>query len=152
MGQVSKRDIWTAIGLCAWVAGLLDLMVTVLPLVRAKTPLAPVLATGRGVIVHPSGTGLAAAALGVGAHFALMLMVAAIFVLATRKVAVVGARPVVFGLLYGVALFFLMPGQGEPPTGMRDITFAVLRDVLCIGLPMGLITWRVLGRSAPVKS
>jgi len=151
MGQASKRDIWIAIGLSAWVAGLLDLMVTVLPLVKAKAPLVPALAAGRGVITDPAGTGLEAAALGVGAHFALMLMTAAIFVLATRKVAAVGARPVVFGLLYGVALFFLMPAQGEPPAGVRDIALAVLRDVLCIGLPMGLIAWRVLGRTAPVK-
>ena len=146
MGQVSKRDILTAIGLSAWVAGLLDLMVTVLPLVRAETPLAPALVTGRGVIKHPTGTDLAAIALGIGAHFLLMLMIAAIFVLATRKVSAIGARPVAFGVVYGVALYFLMPGMGDPAAA-RDIALAVLRDVLCIGLPIGVITWWVQKRA-----
>jgi hypothetical protein len=152
MGQASKRDILTAIGLSAWVAGLLDLMVAVLPLVREKAPLGPVLATGRGVITDPSGSGLTAVALGVGAHFLLMLMIAAIFVLAARKVAVVAARPVTFGVLYGVALYFLMPTWGEAPVGMRDIILEIVRDVLCIGLPMGLITWWVQKRAEPPRS
>lgn len=149
MGQmISKRDIWTAIGLSAWVAGLLDLMVTVLPLVKAQAPLAPVLASGRGVIAHPSGTDLAAVAMGVGAHFLLMLMIAAIFVLATRKIAAVAAQPAAFGVLYGVALYFLTPTPGEAPVGVAGTALAVLRDVLCIGLPTGLITWWVQRRAA----
>lgn len=152
MGRASKRDIWTAIGLSAWIAGLLDLLVTVLPLVKAKAPLVPVLAEGRGVITDPSTAGLGAAALGVGAHFLLMLMIAAIFVLATRKVAAIGARPVAFGALYGVALFFLMPAYGEAPTKTGAIALAVLRDVLCIGLPIGLVTWWVQRRATPPRS
>jgi hypothetical protein len=151
MGQASKRDILTAIGLSTWVAGLLDLMVTVLPLVRAQAPLAPALVAGRGVIAHPSGTGLAAIALGLGAHFLLMLMAAAIFVLTTRKVASAGARPVAFGVLYGVALYFLTPTPGVPPVGVAATALAVLRDILCIGLPMGLITARLLGRTGPAR-
>ena len=82
--------------------------------------------------------------LGVGAHFLLMFVAAAIFVLAARKMAAIGARPMAFGLLYGVALFFLMPDYGPPPVGALDITLAVLRHVLCIGLPIGLITTRLL--------
>jgi hypothetical protein len=86
-------------------------------------------------------------ALGVGAHFLLMLMIAAIFVLATRKIAAIGARPVAFGALYGLALFFLMPTYGEDPVGVLATALEVLRDVLCIGLPTGLITTRLLGRT-----
>jgi hypothetical protein len=148
MGQVSKRDILTAIGLSAWVSTLLDLMVTVLPLVKAQAPLGPALASGRGVISDPAGAEPLAIALGVGAHFLMMLMVAAIFVLATRKIAAVGARTVAFGVVYGVALFFLMPTPGEAPVGVWPTALAVLRDVLCIGLPTGLITWWVQRRAA----
>ena len=151
MGQVSKRDILTAIGLSAWVAGLLDLMVTILPLVKAQAPLGPALAAGRGVITDPAGAGPLAIALGVGAHFLLILMAAAIFVLATRKIAAVGARTVSFGMIYGVALFFLMPTPGETPVGVSATILAVLRDVLCIGLPTGLITWWVQRRAAPSR-
>lgn len=147
MGQVSKRDILTAIGLSTWVTGLLDLMVTVLPLVKAQAPLAPALASGRGVITDPSGAEPLAIALGVGAHFLLMLMAAAIFVLATRKIAAVGARTVAFGVVYGVALFFLLPTPGEATVGVWATALAVLRDVLCIGLPTGLITWWVQSRA-----
>jgi hypothetical protein len=150
MGQASKRDILTAIGLSTWVAGLLDLMVAVLPLVKAQAPLGPVLASGRGVITDP-GTGPVAIALGVGAHFLLMLMVAAIFVLSMRKIAAVAARTVSFGVVYGVALFFLMPTPGEAPVGVWATALAVLRDVLCIGLPTGLITWWVQRRAAPPR-
>ena len=149
--STTTRDIVTAIGLSAWVAGLLDLMVTVVPAVHADKPIAPVLAAGRGLVADPSGTGPLAIAMGLGAHFALMLVVAAIFVLATRKVALSAAHPVIFGVLYGAVLFFLLPDHGAPPTGAGGIALAVLRDILCIGLPIGLITWQVQRRTAPAQ-
>ena len=52
--------------------------------------------------------GLASAGLGLVVHFAIALVVAAIYILASRRVAVLRTQWVLLGLLYGAAVWTVM--------------------------------------------
>lgn len=86
--------------------------------------------------------GLASAGLGLVVHFAVSLVVVAIYILASRRIAVLRAQWVVLGLLYGAAVWAVMNLVLLPFTAVphSPITTAVLLNgvighALFVGLP-----------------
>ena len=86
--------------------------------------------------------GLATAGLGVLLHFAVALVVAAIYILVSRRVAVLRMQWVLIGLLYGVAVWAVMNLMLLPMTAVAPspITTAALVNgiighALFVGLP-----------------
>lgn len=59
---------------------------------------------GRGAFAMGDGVGWQ----GVGLHFAMSLLIAAIYVLAAERIALMRQSVLVFGLLYGVGIFVVM--------------------------------------------
>lgn len=93
--------------------------------------------------------GWAAALLGLGLHFLIAFTAAAVYYAASRKLRMLRQRPIVSGLLYGIAVFLFMNGVVLPlsaihrsPMAMLAFNIgganAVLALMLFIGLPIAL--------------
>ena len=102
--------------------------------------------------------GLGSAALGVPLHFLIALGAAAVYYAASRRLGLLVRRPVVCGLLYGVAVqlfmtFFVLRVSAFPHAFVfRPAQFAISTGILMlfIGLPIALVVSRHARRgSAP---
>ena len=94
--------------------------------------------------------GLASAALGVALHFAIALVVATIYILASRRVAVLRTHWALLGLLYGAAVWAVMNLVMVPLTAVAHspITTAalvngVISHALFVGLPSAFFAKKV---------
>ena len=93
--------------------------------------------------------GLRTAALGLALHLSIALVVSAVFVLASRVRPALVARPVLWGAVYGVAVFFAMRDIVLPLAGVPAGRFSwavflngITIHVLGIGIPIALIARR----------
>jgi hypothetical protein len=100
--------------------------------------------------------GLGTGALGMGLHFFIALTIAAVYVAASRKLPLLVRRAVPCGLLYGMAVYFVMnfvvlPLSAAPFS--RPFSLALFKDprvlgglfiahALLIGLPIALVARR----------
>lgn len=92
--------------------------------------------------------GAATAALGLAVHFSLTTIMAAGFVLASRRFTALPRRPWIWGPAYGIATCLIMnyiavplslaPGW-KPPAGW-DLVGALLAGCFYVGLPIASIT------------
>ena len=94
--------------------------------------------------------GLVSAGLGLVLHFAVSLVVATIYILASRRIAVLRAKWVLLGLLYGVAVWAVMNLLFLPHTAIvhGPITAAALTNglighALFVGLPSAFFAKKV---------
>ena len=94
--------------------------------------------------------GLAAAGLGVLVHFAIAAVVAAIYVLASRKLSILRGQAVVFGLLYGAAVYLVMnlivlpmSAVAHTPITTAALLNGLIGHALFVGLPIALFARRV---------
>jgi len=94
--------------------------------------------------------GLATAGLGLVVHFAIALVVAAIYILASRRIAVLRTQWVLLGLLYGSAVWAVMNLVVLPLTAVAPgpITTAALANgfighALFVGLPSAFFAKKV---------
>ena len=95
--------------------------------------------------------GVGTAALGLLLHFIIAFSAAAIFYLASRRIAFLTRRPVLAGLLYGVFVYAFMNGVVLPlsaigthgPTHGWPLVNGVLAILLLVGLPISLIVRRL---------
>lgn len=99
------------------------------------------------------GGGAATAALGFAIHFCIATTMAAFYVALSRWWPVFTRRAVVFGMLYGVGAYFFMNYVVLPLSAIRGgggapwpaFINGVLIHVFGVGLPIALVTRRVLG-------
>ena len=98
--------------------------------------------------------GLASAGLGLVLHFAISLVVATIYILASRRITVLRTQWVVCGLLYGAAVWAVMnlavlpltavgPGQINTPAWINGI----VGHALFVGLPSAFFAKKVAAAS-----
>lgn len=94
--------------------------------------------------------GFVTALLGTLLHFGISFVVAAVFILASTKLAFLRRGAILFGLLYGIAVFAVMNILIVPQTLAPKLTVTLplalntlLATILCIGLPCGLVVWRM---------
>ena len=98
--------------------------------------------------------GLATAALGAALHFLIATTAAALYYLASRKLNFLTKRAVIWGILYGVAVYLFMYFLVLPLAGIKTrialsaVAVAVLTHIVCVGLPISLSVRRF---SAPVS-
>jgi hypothetical protein len=93
--------------------------------------------------------GLRTAALGLVSHLFIATVVATVFVVAGRVLPILVRRPLVYGALYGIAVFFVMRNLVLPLAGMPPGRFSwpvflngITIHVLGIGMPIALIARR----------
>jgi hypothetical protein len=91
--------------------------------------------------------GLPAAALGLVLHFVIAFGAATLYVAASRKLRFLVEQPVVCGLLYGAAVYAFMNSVVVPLSAAPfKISYNLVGlgiHLVCIGLPIGLITGRL---------
>ena len=120
---------------------------------RGVTPSMVFRFIGSGLIgMSAAAKGPAPVFLGVILHYTIALAWTAAFVLASLRIPVLGRRPVISGLAYGLLVYLVMnlivlplsrvpPRPGPTPLAAR--VNGVLAVMLCIGLAISLLTrWR----------
>jgi hypothetical protein len=73
--------------------------------------------------------GASTAALGLALHFFIAFMMAVAYVAASRKLSVLTSRPVLMGMLYGVALYFVMNFVVVPLSAIGPRPFTVIGGI-----------------------
>jgi hypothetical protein len=93
--------------------------------------------------------GGATAALGLALHFTIAFLMALVYVLSSRRLAVLLSRPILMGAVYGVALFVVMNFVVVPLSaiGFRPMTLpgairALLPHVFFVGPVIALVAAR----------
>lgn len=93
--------------------------------------------------------GMETAALGLAIHFMIAFCAAGVFYVASRKFGFMLRRPILSGVLYGVAVYVFMywvvlplSRDLRPPFSISRSVVAVLTHIVCIGLPISLIVRR----------
>jgi uncharacterized membrane protein YagU involved in acid resistance len=93
--------------------------------------------------------GMATATLGLAFHFLIAFTAATIFYVASRQLAFMIDRPVVSGVLYGIAVYLVMYWVVMPLSnfhGTKTVTssiVAIITHIVCVGLPISLVIHRL---------
>ncbi len=89
--------------------------------------------------------GLGTAAVGTVLHFFIAFVAAAVYVLASRSVPILKSNAILFGLLYGVAVYFFMNYAVLPLSAVSPSAFSlglflngVVGHAIFVGLPIAL--------------
>jgi hypothetical protein len=89
--------------------------------------------------------GLAIALLGLLCHFVIAFGAATVYFAASRGIRVLLDQAVVFGVLYGVAVYFFMnrivlplSAVAKRPFSMKLMIIGVVIHIFCVGLPISL--------------
>jgi hypothetical protein len=103
--------------------------------------------------------GVPSAVLGLVSHFFIMCVAAAIFVAASRRIEMAARRPVISGVVFGLAMFVVMnyvivplsAAVVGPPRGVH-FPLAVLVHMFLVGVPIALFARRESRRPVELKS
>lgn len=97
--------------------------------------------------------GFATVVLGILLHFTIAFGVVTVFFLLSRKIPLLLRRPVISGMIYGIAVYFAMAYVIVPMSAVPSIPFSfsgmitsIVIHMFCVGLPAALI---VRSRSMP---
>ena len=139
----------------AWatlVAGTLDIIfAAILTLVRGGEPANMLRTVASGPFPAATEWGAAGAWLGLATHFALMAIMATVFVVIAHRRPALTAAPIKWGAIYGLITYVVMnlivvplrfPAAWPPkPIGIATQLFA---HVVLVGIPIALIATRFL--------
>jgi hypothetical protein len=93
--------------------------------------------------------GTATATLGLAFHFLIAFTAAIVFYVASRQLVFMINRPVVSGVLYGIAVYLVMYWVVMPLSnfhGTKTVTssiVAIITHIVCVGLPISLVIHRL---------
>jgi hypothetical protein len=89
------------------------------------------------------------ATLGAVCHFFIAFSAATVFYFASRKLTFMTRRPAISGVLYGIAVYFVMYWVVRPLSLVRmgrfsvsEMVIAILTHIVCIGLPIAFLVRR----------
>ena len=94
--------------------------------------------------------GVGAAALGAASHFAILLVVAGIYVAASRRMDFLYRQPLLCGVVFGVIVYSIMNSvvvpfsntpMGDPGDMKRLIQIGI--HIALVGIPIALAAWKV---------
>jgi hypothetical protein len=104
--------------------------------------------------------GWATVALGTALHFGIAISAAAVYYAASRKLTFLTQRTILWGFLYGIAVYMFMSWivlplsafpKSNAPFSMSSLAISLLTHMFCVGLPIALAVRRAdlaLGPSA----
>ena len=148
-----------AIAFATIVAGSLDILFAViLTLLYGSEPAAMLRYVASGPFPAATGMGAGGALLGLIVHFALMAIMAAVFAVVAREQPRLLDRPLLSGLIYGLATYVVMNWIVVPvrfdtslPPSPLSIATQLFAHVALVGIPIAMIAARYL-RPAPAIS
>lgn len=132
-------------------AGLLDIAAAALLAAKdGRSPARMLRGLASGPFPDALHWGMAGAATGLVVHFAIMAMMATVFMLAWQRIAFVRAWPLSSGaayglLLWGVMYWVVLPARWPDlfhARAMSDVATQLFCHVALVGLPMGLVARR----------
>ena len=134
------------------IAGTLDILyAALLSIVGGNSPAAMLRFVASGPFPSATGMGAAGSVLGLAVHFALMAIMAAVFVMAARNWPILLAKPIHAGILYGLATYVVMNLIVVPvrfdvplppkPTAVLSQLFA---HIALVGIPIALVAAKML--------
>jgi len=137
----------------AWatlVAGTLDiLLATILSLVRGNAPADMLRFVASGPFPQAIDWGAAGAWLGLATHFGLMAVMATIFVVLAQRRPALTAKPIQWGVIYGLITYVVMNLIVVPlrfpaawPPKPLSIATQLFAHIILVGIPIALITAR----------
>ena len=107
---------------------------------------------GSGPFPQATEMGANGAILGLLVHFALMAIMAAVYVIAARRMPTLLQRPIQWGVLYGLVTYVVMnwlvvPVRFDTPLPPSPLSMAtqLFAHIVLVGIPIALITARYLG-------
>ena len=144
------RSILRPILLATLVAGTLDILAaTGLTLYYGREPADMLRYVASGPFPPATLWGAAGAALGLLVHFALMAVMAALYVVAAERLAALRRSPLGWGVLYGLATYVVMNLIVVPlrfatplPPSTRAIVTQLFCHIVLVGIPIALIAAR----------
>jgi hypothetical protein len=106
---------------------------------------------GSGPFPQATEMGAGGAILGLLVHFALMAIMASVYVLAARRIPALVERPIQWGVLYGLATYVVMNwlvvpmrfGTPLPPSPLSMAT-QLFAHIVLVGIPVALIASQYL--------
>jgi hypothetical protein len=139
----------------AWatlVAGTLDILyAAIMSSILGRGPAAMLRYVASGPFPAATEMGLAGSILGLIVHFALMAMMAGIFVIAVRNRPTLLANPIQTGILYGLVTYVAMnwivvPLRFDVPLPPKPISIAsqLFAHIVLVGIPIALIVAKML--------
>lgn len=153
MARKLARPILTA----TLIAGTLDILAAItMTLLNGRDTMAMLRTVASGPFPGASGWGTGGSLLGLAVHFALMAIMAAIFVLAAARIRALWQNPLLWGFLYGVGTYVVMnlivvPWRfGIPlPSTFMAIAPQLAFHIVLVGIPIALVAAKHFrGRSA----
>ena len=141
------------IAIATGVAGTLDIVFAMILTVFFGREIGNMLRyVGSGPFPQTSEMGVNGAILGLIVHFALMAIMAAVYVLAVQRLPALLQRPIQWGVLYGLATYvvvnwLVVPMRFDMPLPPSPLSMAtqLFAHIVLVGLPIALITARYLG-------
>ena len=144
------------IAIATAVAGTLDILFAMILTVLFGREIGDMLRyVGSGPFPQATEMGASGAILGLVVHFALMAIMATAYVLAAQRIPALLQRPVVWGVLYGLATYVVMnllvvPARfGTPlPPSMISIATQLFAHIVLVSIPIAIIIARHLKPNA----
>lgn len=105
---------------------------------------------------YPPATdmGTAGALLGLAVHYALMALMAAVYMAAAARIAEMAAKPIKWGVIYGLITYVVLNlivvplrFPGAFPTKPMSIATQLFAHVVLVGIVFALVVARYLGRA-----
>ena len=137
------------------VAGVLDLLAaSINAYLRGTSPVRVWQYVASGLLGPASySRGYRSVLLGVLCHFLIAFGAAAVFFFASLRFPILIRRAVIFGVFYGVVVYFFMSRVVVPLSAARTFPFSLQQlitglviHIVCVGLPIALLTrraWRL---------
>ena len=145
-----------AIGLATLVAGTLDIVFAMILTVWFGREIPNMLRyVGSGPFPAATEMGTAGAALGLATHYGLMVIMAAAYIAFASRRPQLLARPVQWGIIYGLVTYVVMnwivvPLRFDSPLPPKPLSIAtqLFAHVVLVGIPIALIAARHIKRPA----
>jgi hypothetical protein len=149
-----RASIWKPVALATLVCGTLDILFAIiLTLWRGKDPAAMLRFVASGPFPPATGWGAAGSLLGLVVHYALMMVMVAVFVLAARSRAHLVDMPLRAALAYGIITYGVMNLIVVPlrfpaawPPSRLSIGTQLFAHIVLVGIPTALIARHYLRR------
>jgi hypothetical protein len=146
-----KRGPMSVIARAGLVCGVLDISAAFLTWApQGVMPIIILQGIASGVVGRKSfDGGWATGALGLLLHFVIAFSAATVFYAASRKLRFMTERPILSGILYGVAVYLVMYWVVMPiaiahrrPFSITAALIAIVTHMVCVGLPISLVVHR----------
>jgi hypothetical protein len=153
--SIGRPRAFDAIVYGGLVAGVLDLLAaSINAYLRGTSPVRVWQYVASGLLGPASySRGYASVLLGIFCHFLIAFTAAAVFFFASLRFPILVRRAVVFGIVYGVVVYFFMSRVVVPLSAARTFPFSfqalltgLAIHIVCVGLPIALLArraWRL---------